>query len=59
MKDTGMLTEVQVAKLCGLSVSTLRRYRARGEGPRYFRLGRVVRYLPGDVRAWLVQRQPR
>lgn len=59
MKATGMLTEAQVARICGLSVSTLRRYRVRGEGPRYLRLGRSVRYMPGDVRAWLAKRQLR
>ena len=43
------LTEREVAELLGLSVATLRAWRHRGKGPRFLRLGRSVRYLPGDV----------
>ena len=43
------LTEREVAELLGLSVATLRAWRHRGQGPRFLRLGRSVRYLPSDV----------
>ena len=43
------LTEREVAELLGLSVATLRAWRHRGNGPRFLRLGRSVRYLPSDV----------
>ena len=43
------LTEREVSDLLGLSVATLRAWRHRGQGPRFLRLGRAVRYLPADV----------
>ena len=46
---TRALTEREVAELLGLSVATLRAWRHRGKGPRFFRLGRSVRYLPSDL----------
>jgi predicted DNA-binding transcriptional regulator AlpA len=47
--QTNAWTEREVAGLLGLSVATLRAWRHRGEGPRFLRLGRAVRYLPADV----------
>ncbi len=46
---TRALTEREVSDLLGLSVATLRAWRHRGQGPRFLRLGRAVRYLPGDL----------
>lgn len=43
------LTEREVAELLGLSAATLRAWRHRGQGPRFLRLGRAVRYLPADL----------
>lgn len=43
------LTEREVSDLLGLSVATLRAWRHRGQGPRFLRLGRAVRYLPSDL----------
>jgi hypothetical protein len=37
------------AKLLGLSVRTLERHRVAGTGPRYVRLGRLVRYRQQDL----------
>jgi excisionase family DNA binding protein len=48
-RRTTALTERQVAEQLGLSVATLRAWRHRGEGPRFLRLGRSVRYLPSDM----------
>lgn len=47
------LTEREVADLLGLSVATLRAWRHRGQGPRYLRLGRAVRYLPADLETFV------
>ena len=47
------LTEREVAGLLGLSVATLRAWRHRGQGPRYLRLGRAVRYLPADLETFV------
>ena len=46
---TRALTEREVADLLGLSVATLRAWRHRGQGPRFLRLGRAVRYLPNAL----------
>ncbi|WP_425531949.1 helix-turn-helix transcriptional regulator [Ancylobacter koreensis] len=39
--------------ICGLSVSSLNKYRVHGGGPKFCRAGRLVRYRVSDVRAWL------
>jgi predicted DNA-binding transcriptional regulator AlpA len=51
-----LLSVAQVAKLTGRAVSTLEKDRLTGHGPRYVKLGRLVRYRPADVRAWLAER---
>ena len=40
------------ARILGLSPVTLQQFRARGDGPPFFRIGRTVRYRLGDVIAW-------
>jgi predicted DNA-binding transcriptional regulator AlpA len=37
------------AQLLGISVRTLERYRVVGSGPRYVRLGRLIRYRQVDI----------
>jgi predicted DNA-binding transcriptional regulator AlpA len=39
----------QAAPILGLSVRTLERHRLAGTGPRYVRLGRLVRYRQQDL----------
>jgi predicted DNA-binding transcriptional regulator AlpA len=39
----------QVSELLGLAAVTLAQLRQRGSGPRFFRVGRQVRYRLGDV----------
>jgi predicted DNA-binding transcriptional regulator AlpA len=51
-----LLSVAQVAKLTGRAVSTLEKDRLTGHGPRYVKLGRLVRYRPADVRTWLSER---
>jgi predicted DNA-binding transcriptional regulator AlpA len=47
------LTARQVGEILGVAEITLSQWRARGEGPRFFRAGRRhVRYRLGDVIAW-------
>lgn len=49
-----LLTDTEVAALCGCAVQTLRNMRWRGEGPAWVRLGgRMVRYKPADVQAFI------
>jgi predicted DNA-binding transcriptional regulator AlpA len=48
-----LLRYSDVSRLCGRSVIALQRDVKGGIGPRATRLGRQVRFLPEDVRAWL------
>ena len=50
-RRTVTLKEVSVAR--GIPESTLRYYRARGEGPKSWKLGRRVVYFEDDVDAWI------
>lgn len=47
------LTPVQLAEKLNIKVATLARWRYLGRGPRFCKVGGAVRYLPGDVDAWL------
>lgn len=50
-----IFTTAQLAEMMGLSVITLRSYRNRGKGPRYFRApdsNRMI-YAATDVDEWL------
>lgn len=41
------------AEYCGLSVSTLNKYRLTGEGPVFIKLGRAVMYEVDDLETWI------
>lgn len=43
------LTEFEAAKICGLSVHTLRAQRQKSVGIPYAKIGRAVRYNLGEV----------
>jgi predicted DNA-binding transcriptional regulator AlpA len=51
-----LLNEHDVARITGLSVASVRRWRLIRKGPRYLKIGSAVRYKPGDVAAWLESR---
>jgi len=51
-----LLTERDVARMTGLSVGTVRRWRLLRQGPKYLKLGAAVRYKPEDISAWLASR---
>lgn len=44
-----LLTTEQAAKIYGLSQSTLRKWRCVGNGPRFTRIGRAVRYRRAEL----------
>jgi excisionase family DNA binding protein len=48
-----LLTARELAAELKVSLRTLERWRARGIGPAYVRLGRTVRYRRSDVNTWL------
>jgi hypothetical protein len=47
------MTESELARRASVSVAALRKWRREGRGPRFLRLGRLIRYLVEDVDAWL------
>jgi predicted DNA-binding transcriptional regulator AlpA len=48
-----LLNPKQAARTVGLSVRTLERHRLAGTGPRYTRLGRLIRYRECDLAEWV------
>lgn len=49
-----LLDERQVARLIGMSVASLRRWRLLHRGPKFLRVGgSAVRYRPEDLASWL------
>ena len=47
------LTPTEVADLFTVSVDTLKKWRVKGEGPDFYKIGRVVRYDPASVRKYM------
>ena len=50
---TDLIDEVSLAVRLGVSRSTLQSWRYAGRGPRFIKLGRLVRYRNADVDAYL------
>jgi hypothetical protein len=48
-----LLTQKSAAKLLAVSPRTLERHRITGTGPRYVRLGRLIRYREEDLVAFV------
>lgn len=51
-----LLTEHDVARVTGLSVASVRRWRLLRTGPRYLKISSAVRYKPEDLKAWIESR---
>jgi len=51
-----LLNEHDVARITGLSVASVRRWRLLRQGPKYLKIGAAVRYKPEDISAWLASR---
>jgi predicted DNA-binding transcriptional regulator AlpA len=51
-----LLNEHDVARVTGLSVASVRRWRLLRQGPRYLKIGSAVRYRMEDISAWLATR---
>ena len=48
-----LLTEDLVAKELNVSLASLRRWRLEKRGPRFIKVGSLVRYKPEDIEIWL------
>jgi predicted DNA-binding transcriptional regulator AlpA len=53
LHTNAMLNEKEVARWVGISVSGIRRWRLLRRGPRFLKIGSLVRYRREDVTAWL------
>jgi predicted DNA-binding transcriptional regulator AlpA len=51
-----LLDERELARWIRVSIGTLRYWRSEGKGPRYRKVGQLVRYAPSDVNDWLNSR---
>jgi predicted DNA-binding transcriptional regulator AlpA len=51
-----LVNEREVARITGMSLATVRRWRLLGKGPKYLKVGSAVRYRPEDVAAWIASR---
>jgi predicted DNA-binding transcriptional regulator AlpA len=51
-----LLTTSEAADLLQMSISFLMKARLRGDGPRYRKVGRAVRYLEADLWEWMKAR---
>lgn len=52
-RPRSLLTRAGVEAAYGVSKRFLELAPSRGEGPRFVRLGRSVRYRPEDIEAWI------
>ena len=52
-ENTMAVSESELARRVSVSIAALRKWRREGTGPRFLKLGRLVRYLLSDVDAWL------
>jgi predicted DNA-binding transcriptional regulator AlpA len=50
---TALLTETEVSRVLRVSLATLRKWRVDKRGPRYIKIGPLVRYQLDDLREWL------
>jgi predicted DNA-binding transcriptional regulator AlpA len=51
-----LLSEHDVARVIGLSVASVRRWRLLRQGPKFLKLHSAVRYRAEDLKAWLESR---
>jgi len=48
-----LMTEVELSERLNVSLASLRRWRLEGHGPRFVKVGSLVRYRPEDLDEWL------
>ena len=56
MENKIVLNSQQAGAYLGCSESVLRLWRSQGQGPRYFRAGKLIRYRRTDLDAWIEAR---
>ena len=51
-----LLNDRDVARITGMSLASVRRWRLHRQGPKYLKINSAVRYRPQDITAWLESR---
>ena len=57
LESDHLLHETEAAKILSMKVSTLRRWRWSGEGPKFIKVGAAVRYDPQTLKDYLAERE--
>ena len=52
---SALLSELESAKHLDISISTLRRWRKKGIGPKFFLLGGILRYRINDLEEFVAR----
>lgn len=55
-QNQAFLTTRDAAEYLGMKPQTLEAWRCRGDGPRFVKLGRSVRYRQSDLDQWIESR---
>ena len=53
LQSRGFLTEKHTGKAINTAPSTLRAWRVKGKGPRYYKIGGKILYKQSDLDAWI------
>lgn len=53
MLNKEFITTKEFAEMLGVTENTIVIWRTKGFGPKYYKLGRSVRYKKADVEAWI------
>jgi predicted DNA-binding transcriptional regulator AlpA len=53
MTNDKYLTDAQAAEIMGLAVQTLRNWRCNRRGPKFFKIGRAVRYSQEAIQQFM------
>ena len=48
-----LMTEIEVAKYLNVSVASIRRWRLLQRGPKFYKVGSLVRYRREDLEDWI------
>jgi hypothetical protein len=52
----GLLDQTRLAEQLVVTTKCLEAWRHRGGGPKFVKVGRLIRYRPSDVAEWLMRR---
>lgn len=59
VENEDLIDQRAMSSMVGITTKTAETWRVRGFGPRYVKVGALVRYCKSDVRAWIESRTVR